>query len=303
MVYRILLLCLLPIGILSQTFFEQHRFGGGGSQPGQFKDPQALTVNSAGLVYVVDSGNHRLQIFDRQGKLIKTVGGFGFQGEQFNYPMDIWTKSIINVYVSDYNNRRVQRFDRNMNYISSLESNPGAVTDYQFDEVLSCAVNAQQDLFLLDRGDSKIIKFNRNGSAERAFGHYASGIGRLKEPGQLEIWQEQRLVVSDVGLQALIQFDFFGNFLRQSSHKQMIHPRGIDVLKDGQALVTDSDSGALFISNQQITSFKPVVVHNPDAEFYPVDVAAWQSPKENQQIKCELFIISGNWIIKGYLVF
>ena len=34
-----------------------------GTQPGQFRQPQGIIVDSEGKIYVVDTGNHRIQIF------------------------------------------------------------------------------------------------------------------------------------------------------------------------------------------------------------------------------------------------
>jgi hypothetical protein len=41
-----------------------------GSGPGEFRTPHALALDSRGRLFVADRGNHRLQIFDQEGKFI-----------------------------------------------------------------------------------------------------------------------------------------------------------------------------------------------------------------------------------------
>jgi DNA-binding beta-propeller fold protein YncE len=43
-----------------------------GSGPGEFRTPHALAFDSRGRLFVADRGNHRIQIFDQDGKLLDT---------------------------------------------------------------------------------------------------------------------------------------------------------------------------------------------------------------------------------------
>jgi DNA-binding beta-propeller fold protein YncE len=48
-----------------------------GSAPGEFRTPHALAFDSKGRLFVADRGNHRIQIFDQDGKLLDTFYQFG----------------------------------------------------------------------------------------------------------------------------------------------------------------------------------------------------------------------------------
>ncbi|HUA73886.1 MAG TPA: RHS repeat-associated core domain-containing protein [Solirubrobacteraceae bacterium] len=50
------------------------QFGELGSGPGQFKEPKGITVDSAGNVWVVDSGNYRVEGFGPEGKYLTEFG-------------------------------------------------------------------------------------------------------------------------------------------------------------------------------------------------------------------------------------
>lgn len=43
-----------------------------GPAPGEFRTPHALAFDSRGRLFVADRGNHRIQIFDQEGKLLDT---------------------------------------------------------------------------------------------------------------------------------------------------------------------------------------------------------------------------------------
>ena len=45
-------------------------FGSKGTGNGQFATPYGVTVGRSGKIYVADSGNNRIQIFDRTGKFV-----------------------------------------------------------------------------------------------------------------------------------------------------------------------------------------------------------------------------------------
>ena len=47
-----------------------------GFRPGQFRTPHAMEFDSQGRLFVADRGNHRIQIFDREGELLDTYYQF-----------------------------------------------------------------------------------------------------------------------------------------------------------------------------------------------------------------------------------
>ena len=56
--------------------FDKHgtlvtSWGGPGTEPGKFDTPHSIVVDAAGLLYVADRQNRRIQIFDEDGKYLK----------------------------------------------------------------------------------------------------------------------------------------------------------------------------------------------------------------------------------------
>ncbi len=296
-----LIFILIATIVYGQSIVELKRMGGRGDQPGQFNDPRSLDISETGIIYVADTGNNRIQLLNLKGEILKTVGGFGFEPEQFDQPRDIWARSIINIYVSDYNNQRLQRFDRNMNFISQLTSNTGAEPQFQFYEVGSCAINAQNDLFLLDCGDNKILKFNRNANPERAFAAYEAGIGELKNPVQLDIWKEQYLLISDAVRASVLIYDFYGNFIRALQGDALRSPQGLAVDHRDNIYICDPKAGRIFRVKPDLKQLEPLNFHAQRTSFRPRDIALYRSAAAEGTPKQFVFILSDNELIKGRL--
>ena len=62
------------------------KFGSLGNRPGQLEHPHYIAVSSTNRVIVSDSNNHRIQVFDVNGKVITTFGGEGAEEAQFKFP-------------------------------------------------------------------------------------------------------------------------------------------------------------------------------------------------------------------------
>lgn len=72
-----------------------------GVGPGEFNLPRDVAVGKNGQIYVVDGGNFRVQIFDRQGKYLQSFGSVGKQLGNFARPKEIAADRDGNVYVID----------------------------------------------------------------------------------------------------------------------------------------------------------------------------------------------------------
>ena len=79
-------------------------FGETGTGPGQFRDPHALAMDSAGRLFVGDRANNRIQLFDQDGAFLE-------EWLQFGRPSGIFISEDDTIHVADSE--------------STSESNPG----------------------------------------------------------------------------------------------------------------------------------------------------------------------------------
>jgi DNA-binding beta-propeller fold protein YncE len=83
-----------------------------GDGNGEFNLPRDVAVSAEGELYVVDGGNFRVQVFDAQGRFLRTFGAIGRQSGQFSRPKEIALDGSGNVYVVDTAFGNFQIFDR-----------------------------------------------------------------------------------------------------------------------------------------------------------------------------------------------
>ena len=67
--------------------------------------------HTSGRLHVVDTAEHRVHIFERDGSLAGSIGRRGTGDGEFNYPTYIWRTAEGRLYVTDTLNFRVQSFD------------------------------------------------------------------------------------------------------------------------------------------------------------------------------------------------
>jgi DNA-binding beta-propeller fold protein YncE len=72
-----------------------------GSGPGEFNLPRDVAIGKDGRLYVVDGGNFRVVVFDRNGRYLHSFGSIGKQYGQFARPKEIASDAEGNVYVVD----------------------------------------------------------------------------------------------------------------------------------------------------------------------------------------------------------
>jgi sugar lactone lactonase YvrE len=73
-----------------------------------FYMPSAVVVDGAGNLFVLDTGNHRIQKFSPEGKYMATYGRQGQGPGEFTYPAWLALDGKGFIYVSDPNNQRIQ---------------------------------------------------------------------------------------------------------------------------------------------------------------------------------------------------
>lgn len=87
-------------------------WGRSGQLTGQFQNPlvSQFTTNTTGeaLVFVADCGNHRVQVFKRDGTFVRKWGKEGSLNGDFNGPSGVVVTAAAQVVVSDFYNHRLQ---------------------------------------------------------------------------------------------------------------------------------------------------------------------------------------------------
>lgn len=86
--------------------------GSKGKGDGEFHYPTNIFSGRDGFLYITDSMNFRIQIFDREGRFISAFGKHGDGSGDFSKPKGIAIDSEGHIYVADAHFDNVQIFDR-----------------------------------------------------------------------------------------------------------------------------------------------------------------------------------------------
>ncbi len=77
-----------------------------------------IQVSKNGDIYISDSGNYRVQCFDKNGNYLLTIGRKGQGPGEFNHPFELQIEGETgNIYVND-DLRKIKIFDKEGNYIN-----------------------------------------------------------------------------------------------------------------------------------------------------------------------------------------
>jgi len=131
--------------------------GARGTAPGSFNFPTNVFVDRRGRLYVTDTMNFRLQIFDPDGRF---AGGFGTQGDvpgTLNRPKGVGVDSDGDIYVADTSFNNFQVFDgdgRLLLFVGSGGSAPG-----EFMLPAGLYVDARDRIYVADQGNSRVQVF------------------------------------------------------------------------------------------------------------------------------------------------
>jgi DNA-binding beta-propeller fold protein YncE len=132
-----------------------------------------------GRLYVVDTGEHKLKIYDYAGTLLKTVPDEDAQF-QFHYPTFASAASDGTILIADALNYKIRRFDIDGNLISSFGyegDGPGA-----FSRPKGIATDIDSHVYVVDNLFDNFQIFDTSGQVLLAVGTGGREIGQFWSP-------------------------------------------------------------------------------------------------------------------------
>jgi len=95
-----------------------------------FHRPSDVEVDKKrSLIYIADSGNNRIVVFDSQGKFTKSIGSQGQGPGEFDMPTGLFIFEDGHIAAADYNNHRIQIFDQNGVFSKAIKTVNSRVAD------------------------------------------------------------------------------------------------------------------------------------------------------------------------------
>jgi tripartite motif-containing protein 71 len=150
-----------PAGTLKLSFGSQ------GEADGQFWYPNGIAVDSQGRMYVADSNNGRMQVFDKDGKLLFKINR-GMGAGDLSMPRGIAVDSDNRLLIADTSRGAVQVYGISasagsdpqkapVEFLGSFSGDAGSGTSLQFPNGL--ALDGQGNVYVTDRSNNQVLEW------------------------------------------------------------------------------------------------------------------------------------------------
>ena len=183
----------------------------------KFGRVSAVATDSANNVYVFQRGKNAdpLIVFDSHGNYLRSWGS-----GMFGNPHGLRVDRDDNVWVTDNGDHQVMKFTNTGKLLLTLGIKGKAGTDDKtFNRPTDIAFAANGDFYVSDGyGNSRVVKFSREGKYLLAWGKPGKGPGEFQVPHSVAVDSKGTVYVSDRENNRIQIFDADGKFLRQWTH-------------------------------------------------------------------------------------
>jgi DNA-binding beta-propeller fold protein YncE len=209
--------------------------------------PSDVGVGKGNNIYVVDSGNHRIAVFDAAGTRVTSLGTQGSDDGQLTSPLGVGISRKGEVYVADKGNNRLVMFDAK----GKFRRNIPLAEDGDDVVPVDVAVGPKgKELFVTANNSHKVLVFSTKGKLLRSWGGEGEDDGQFRYPATIDIDAAGNVYVVDV-LNARVQkFDSAGTHLLTIGELggkagTFFRPKGVAVDGKGKIYVSDSFLGVV----------------------------------------------------------
>ena len=242
-----------------------NKWGTGGPGDGEFSWPSGVAVASDGSVYVADSDNNRIQKFgsteepvisEEPPVFVMEVGNSGTGDGMFQIPRDVAVASDGSIYVADSASHRVQKFTSEGAFVWKIGKPGNWLTsrgsgDGEFIFPFSIAVAPGNDIYVADKDNYRIQRFNPDGTFVSEWGSQGSGDGEFSDaPAGVAVASDGSVYVADRGNNRIQRFTSEGVFVSEwgtegSGDGEFGDPEGLTVASDGSVYVADTGGDSI----------------------------------------------------------
>ena len=174
-----------------------------------FWGPRGIAIDSQGRVFVADTGNKRIAVFDGDGNYITEFGTAGLDPGQFDEPVGVAIANDGTVYVTDTWNQRVQAFtpsEDGVLYVPSAQWDVNAWFGQSLENKPFIAVSEDEHVFITDPEGYRVIEFTENGEFVRTWGDFGVGPGEIGLAAGIAIDPDGFIWVTDAGNNRILRY-------------------------------------------------------------------------------------------------
>ncbi len=167
------------------------------------RSPFEVKLDGEGRIWILDSPNSRIRLFDREGGFLGGWGGLGSGQFSFKTPEGL-AISGDNLYVADTWNHRVIRY--------SLKGEWKGQVAAGFMGPRGVAVGSDGSVWVTDTGNHRVVKFNAALENEQIVGPTGTKPGEFKSPVGIAVSRSGLIYIADTGNGRIQIFDKDGTY-------------------------------------------------------------------------------------------
>ncbi|MDX6770663.1 MAG: Ig-like domain-containing protein [Elusimicrobiota bacterium] len=179
-----------------------------GSGIGEFKDPWDVAVDGNGDIYVADSGNRRIQVFDSSGTFLRQFGQGVFGGESDIRGIALTAEGL---WVSDKEDKAIHLFSRAGALLKSIGDADSVVGEIS--RMRGVASDHMGALYVIEPNRDRTQKFDPQGKGLLAFGS-KDGLSKadkhakryLTQPIDAAIAPDGSIWITDTGRDRIVRY-------------------------------------------------------------------------------------------------
>lgn len=218
--------------IKRQKMIYHCKFGEFGVMEGQFTEPSGVAVNAQNDIVVADTNNHRIQIFDREGRFKFQFGECGKRDGQLLYPNRVAVvRQSGDIVVTERSpTHQIQIYNQYGQFVRKF----GAVI---LQHPRGVAVDPKGRVVVVECKVMRVIIFDQSGNVLQKFGCSK----HLEFPNGVVVNDRQEIFISDNRAHCVKVFNYDGAFLRQIGGEGLTnYPIGVCMNQGGEILVADN---------------------------------------------------------------
>jgi tripartite motif-containing protein 2/3 len=235
--------------IKRQKMIYHCKFGEFGVMEGQFTEPSGVAVNAQNDIIVADTNNHRIQIFDKEGRFKFQFGECGKRDGQLLYPNRVAVvRTSGDIIVTERSpTHQIQIYNQYGQFVRKFGANilqhPRGVT-----------VDNKGRIIVVECKVMRVIIFDQNGNVLQKFGCSK----HLEFPNGVVVNDKQEIFISDNRAHCVKVFNYEGTFLRQIGGEGITnYPIGVGINANGEILIADNHNNfnlTIFTQDGQLVS-------------------------------------------------
>jgi DNA-binding beta-propeller fold protein YncE len=175
-------------------------------------EASGVAVNSKGHIFLFQRATPMLTEYDAYGKYVGSLA----EG-MFTHPHGLRIDHQDNLWTADDGNHLVLKLSPTGRVLLVLgRKGVAAEADWLFNQPTDVAFGKSGEIYVSDGyGNSRVVKFDRDGRFLKAWGRHGSGPGEFNLPHSIAVDREGHVYVADRENERIQIFDAEGTFLRE----------------------------------------------------------------------------------------